>query len=431
MHCVRYGARELCLAPSIVGRAEIIRVAPSPVASPAPAAELVRSALERPMGPRLRDVARGARSAVVLVPGIDRIAAVGDFALPVLRELDEAGVPRAGVHFYLATGTHEHKGLRDLHELVGSDVAGSVAGAVHDCRGSDFVDVGVTSRGTRVALARRVVESEVKVLTGRAVPHYFAGFGGGRKALLPGVASHKTITENHRLTLASNGEGNRGIARGVGPCAIDGNPVHLDMLEAARMAGPSFAVTTVIDEHQRVVGVFAGEPEGSHQQACAFARRVHQVLVDRPFDGIITSAGGAPYDMNFMQSIKALFNVQEGLRPGGPMLWVAECPLGVAKGFLDWAAVSDDDALERDVRAAYNLAGHNSVMLRRLARASEIGVVTAIPADLVRRLGLHPLESLEAGLSWLGERVRSGAHIAFVPFGNVTHLGLSPSGGLA
>jgi len=203
------------------------------------------------------------------------------------------------------------------------------------------------------------------------------------------------------------------------------------MLEAARMAGPSFAVTTVIDEHQRVVGVFAGEPEGSHQQACAFARRVHQVLVDRPFDGIITSAGGAPYDMNFMQSIKALFNVQEGLRPGGPMLWVAECPLGVAKGFLDWAAVSDDDALERDVRAAYNLAGHNSVMLRRLARASEIGVVTAIPADLVRRLGLHPLESLEAGLSWLGERVRSGAHIAFVPFGNVTHLGLSPSGGLA
>jgi nickel-dependent lactate racemase len=265
----------------------------------------------------------------------------------------------------------------------------------------------------------------VKVLTGRVVPHYFAGFGGGRKALLPGVASYETIVANHRLTLAAE----RGVAPGVAPCVLDGNPVHLDMIEASRFVRPTFALSTVLDAQDRLVGVFAGETESSHRQACSFARRIHQVCVDEPFDAVITSAGGAPYDMNFMQSLKALFNTQEAVRPGGAMLWIAECLLGVAPFFLDWASFEDDETLEREVRRSYNLGGHNSIMLRHLTRRCEVGMVTAMPADRARRLGLHPLGSLEAGLRWLGERVRPGAHVAFVPFGNITHLGLATSGG--
>ena len=427
MRDVRYGAQEMPLVAALLGRVDLTCALPTEIAATEAPAALVGTALEHPVGPRLRDLARGARSAVVLIPGIDRVAAVGAFALPVLRELDEAGIPRAGVRFFLATGTHEHKGLRDLHALLGPHVAAVVDGAVHDCRGSGFVEMGVTARGTRVEFARAVIESEVKVLTGRAVPHYFAGFGGGRKALLPGVASYTTITDNHRLTLAAE----RGIAKGVAPCALAGNPVHLDMVEAARLATPAFALTTIIDANNRVVGVFAGEPEGSHEQACAFARHVHQVTVDEPLDGLITSAGGAPYDMNFMQSIKALFNVQESVRQGGPILWIAECPLGVAKAFLDWASVEDDAALERGVRAAYNLAGHNSIMLRHLVRRCEVGMVSSIPPDLVLRFGMHPLGSLEAGLRWLGGRLRPGAHVGYVPFGNVTHLALKTARGLS
>jgi len=420
MHTVRFGAHELPFAPVLAGGAEIIRVLPPSVAPEKPET-LVENALLQPVGRRLRDLARGAGSAAVLVPGIDRIAAVRDFAMPLLRELDAAGIPRAHVRFCLATGTHEHEGIRDLRALVGPDVADCVENVVHDCREGGFVDLGVTTRGTRVEFARAVMESEIKVLTGRVVPHYFAGFGGARKALLPGVASYRTILANHRLTLAQG----QGIARGVGPCALDDNPVHLDMIEASRFAKPSFALSTVLDADQRLVGVFAGEPEASHGKACSFARRIHQVRVGQPFDAVITSAGGAPFDMNFMQSLKALFNVQEGIHPNGPILWIAECPLGVSKPFLDWASIENDEAFEQEVRRAYNLAGHNSVMLRHLVRRAEVGMVTAIPPERVRRLGLHPLDSLEAGLRWLSDRVPPGARVAYVPFGNITHLGLS------
>jgi nickel-dependent lactate racemase len=416
MHVVRFGARELELDPALLAGLEITRILPDGI-DPAPPAALVKQSLDHPVGPRLRDLARGAGSAAVLVPGIDRIAGVANLARPILRELDEAGISRSRIRFCLATGTHEHDGHRDLMALLGPEIAGSVEGVVHDCRGGDFVDLGVTTRGTRVQFARAVIESELKILTGRVVPHYFAGFGGGRKALLPGVASYQTIAANHRLTLAPEW----GVAPGVKPCELEHNPVHLDMIEACRLARPTFAVSTVLDADHRLVGVFAGETERSHAEACSFARRIHQVCTEQPFDAVITSAGGAPYDMNFMQSLKAVFNVQDGIRPGAPLLWVAECGLGAARPFLDWATY-EDEALEKAVRRSYNLTGHNSIMLRHLTRGREVGMVTAMPADTATRLGLTPLATLQAALRWLGARLRPGAHIAYVPFGNVTHL---------
>jgi len=289
---------------------------------------------------------------------------------------------------------------------------------VHDCRQGAVVRLGVTARGTPVELARAVMDSDVRVLTGRVVPHYFAGFGGGRKALLPGVASYETIAANHRLTLSQD----RGVAPGVGPCALAGNPVHLDMLEAARLAKPTFGLSTVLDVDQRLVAVFAGDWERAHEEACALVRRTHRICAETPFDGAIVSAGGAPYDTNFMQSLKAVFNVQEGVRSGGPILWIAECLTGASKAFLDWAAFEDDEALERAVRSSYNLAGHNSIMLRHLTRRSAVGLLSAMPPDQTRRLGLHPLGGLEAGLRWLEERLPPRPRVAFVPFGNITHL---------
>lgn len=422
MDFLPFGASRLPVDPALL-RGEIVRFAPTITERPAAAELVIGRALETATSGRLRDLARGAGSAVILVPGIDRIAAVSTFVPPLLAELQEAGIPSAHTKVFLATGTHEHKGLEDLRALLGSAVAAEVECVIHDPRASQgLVDVGMTTRGTPVEFARSVMECEVKILTGRVVPHYFAGFGGGRKALLPGAAGLRTILANHRLTLAPES----GVAAGVGPCALEGNPVHLDMVEAVRFARPTFCVNMLLDTKHQVVAAHAGDPEASHAAACEEALIRHQLRATEQFDGVITSAGGTPYDCNFVQALKALFDVQEIVRTGGTILCVAECPLGIGPAFLDWAALEDDSEVDRLVRERYNLAGHNTIMLRSLLRRATIGFVSRLDPDLVRRLGLHPFDSLDAGLRWLSDRLSPASRVACVPYANVTHVAYRP-----
>jgi nickel-dependent lactate racemase len=331
----------------------------------------IRHALRRPLGcPPLREAARGVRSVAVMVPGKDRVAAVGDCLPVLLDELNAAGVPDEAVTAFLATGTHVKHTPAEAAVLLGPEAADRIRWVQHDCDGlAGLRSVGTTSRGNEVLINAAVLDADLKVLTGRIIPHYFAGFGGGRKALIPGVASTETIKRNHRLTLATD----RGIHPRVKPCSLRGNPVHLDMLEGARLVGPAFVLNTVLDTGHRLTAAFAGELEAAHEAGCAEAERLHKVTARAPFDAVITSAGGAPYDCNFMQALKALFDVQEVVRPGGAVLCAAQCPQGMKEGFRRWARLASDDELERAVRARYDLTGHNSIMLRRLLRCRSWG----------------------------------------------------------
>jgi nickel-dependent lactate racemase len=268
---------------------------------------------------------------------------------------------------------------------------------------------------------RDVLDAGVKVLTGRIIPHYFAGFGGGRKALLPGVSGLATILQNHRLTLDRAG----GIHPHVRPCSLRGNPVHLDMLEAARLVAPVFVLNTLLDTDHRVIGAVAGELVAAHEAGCAQAKGIFQVKLKEPVDAVVTSAGGWPYDCDFVQALKAAFDVQGIVRDGGAMLWVAECPAGMKEGFGRWAQLESDGELEEAVRADYNLAGHNSIMLRKLIRRVSVGLWSALPDGEVRALGLTPVHSLAEGIDWLCGTVPDRFRYAVVPFANVTHTTLT------
>ncbi len=383
--------------------------------------EVIRRALRGPLGcPPLQELARGRRSVAVMVPGKDRVAAVADCLPVLLDELNAAGVPDEAVTAYLATGTHAKHSPADAALVLGEEAAGRIRHVQHDCSDpAGLRSVGTTSRGNEVLLNAAVLGADLKVLTGRVIPHYFAGFGGGRKALIPGVASIETIKRNHRLTLAPE----RGIHPCVGPCSLEGNPVHLDMVEGARMVPDTFVLNTVLDTRHALAGAFSGELEAAHAAGCAAAGRLHTVTAQAPFDAVITSAGGAPYDCNFMQALKALFDVQEVVRDGGALLCAAQCPGGMKEGFLRWAQVRPDAELESGVRARYDLTGHNSVMLRRLLRRARVALWSALPRDAVQALGLVPVRSLEEGLSWLRGEARGGRW-GLVPFANVTYATL-------
>jgi nickel-dependent lactate racemase len=284
-----------------------------------------------------------------------------------------------------------------------------------------MLDLGVTSHGTPILFNRFVCEADVRILTGRILPHYFAGFSGGRKALLPGVAGFDTIVANHRLTLHPR----RGLHPQTRPAVLDGNPVHLDMLEATRALGPEFTLNTILDTEHHLIDVVAGDVEQAHLDGCARVDRMFHRRIAAPVDALVTSAGGSPYDCNFMQALKAVMNVANVVRDGGAILWLAECTHGIHPGFLEWAAIARDQDLEAAVRSQYNLRGHNTLMLRELTRRLEIALCSRLRDEDVRQMGFHPVRDLASGLAWLSDQLGDDYTWMSVPNGNVTCASLS------
>ena len=410
---LRYGSREFGF--SLEQGRPVARLEPNTPPPEGSPSEIVRRCLERPYGsPPLREIARGKRSAAILIPGKERVAGTAEYVPALIAELNRAGIPDENIEVFLATGTHEHHGVSDVVDLLGEEVASRVRCRAHDCfEESGLSEVGKTTFGTPVLINRRVLEADVKILTGRIMPHYFAGFSGGRKALIPGVAGFRTIVANHRLTLGPE----RGIHPNVAPCILSGNPVHLDMLEGARMVRPDFTLNTLLDTEHRMIAAVAGDFEAAHQEGCSQAARLFRLTVTEPVDVLITSAGGHPYDYNFMQALKAVFNVQDIVRPGGVILWVAECTRGMHPEFLRWGSIPSEK-LDGAVRENYNLKGHNSLMLRRLTRRAKVALWSDLPDDAVRTLGLHPVGSLTEGTEWVRDRVTGDFSYAVVPHAN-------------
>lgn len=421
-----YGTERVRFAPPPGWRVQ--RVEPRSPARRDSITEILDAALAAPIGsPPLREIARGRRSAAILIPGKARCVGTRDYVPRLLDELNAAGIADHAIEIFLADGTHEQHLERDIAELIGTDVSRRVRCLGHVCNdGDSVVRLGTTSAGTPVFINRRVCAADVKILTGRIVPHYFAGFTGGRKTLIPGVAGFETIVANHRLTL----DGTRGIHPAARPCNLAGNPVHLDMLEAARMAPPDFCLNTLLDTEHRIMAAVAGDFEAAHAAGVRLARALLHVTLDAPVDAAIVSAGGMPYDCNFMQALKAPFNTQTIVRRGGALLWLADCRGGMQSQFLEWAGIDSDSELRRAVSAHYALTGHNSIMLRELIRRVDVALYSALPSTAVRSLGLHPVASLAEGVRWLAERAPVAMACAVVPHASSMHVSVTdPPGG--
>lgn len=398
-------------------------------AFPEPSASVentIADALRRPAGcPALRAVAKGRRTAAVLVPGKDRVAAIADILPALLDELNAGGIPDAGITIVLATGSHVKHSREDMLHVLGAEAARRVPWRQHNCAPGEHLElIGTTRRGTPVELDRECLRADLRILTGRILPHYFAGFGGGRKALVPGIASFKTILANHSLTLGPETD----LHPHVRICSLEENPVHLDMIEAARMTGPAFVINTLLDTQHRLVGAVAGELEAAHLAGCRLVEQWHGVRLPGPVDAAVTCAGGWPYDCDFVQALKAAFNISGIVRSGGAMLWMAQCAEGMKESFLKWAGIQSREELERAVRAGYNLSAHNTILLRNLTGRLRVAFWSDLPDDAVRALHLEPVHTPEQAAAWLRDACRPGGRVAVVPHGNVTFASVKDEG---
>jgi lactate racemase len=393
---------------------------PAPGDAP-PGRDVVARALHDPWGtPPLAEVAAGARRVVVLVSGNDRVAGAEIYLPLILDCLAEAGVADRQVEVVCATGTHARHSPDEVRQLLGP-AAGRVRFRAHDCDRTDgFVDLGRTSRGTPVQVDREVVEADLRILTGRISHHYFAGFSGGRKSILPGVSARATIVANHRLVLDLSG-GCR-VHPGVFGGNLVGNPVHEDMVEAARKVGPSFVLNTVLDRAQRVTHAFAGELEEAHLAGCHVVDELYRFPSAEPADLVVASAGGHPFDLNLIQAVKALFNHREAVREGGTFILAAEAAGGVLRGMKEWMSWADRATLGAAIQTSYNLAAHNSLMLAELEDRAKLVLVSRLPPDEALALGFVPAATLQDAVdhAWARGRPRT---IRVIPQGNATQSG--------
>ena len=282
--------------------------------------EIVRKAIENPIAsPQLRELAKGKRRCVIIISDHTRPVPSKDILPEMFAEL-EAGSPGIAITLLVATGFHRPTTTSELEAKLGADIIGRVKVVLHDSRNAaSNVKVGVLPSGAPCVIDRVAAEAELLISEGFIEPHFFAGFSGGRKSVLPGVADQVTVLGNHCSKFIDSPFARTG--------SLDGNPLHADMVAAAKMAKLAFIVNVVIDEEKKTVAAFAGDPFAAHRRGCDFLLGYAKVA-PKPADIVITSNGGAPLDQNLYQCVKGMTAAEATCNPGGVIIDCVECADG-------------------------------------------------------------------------------------------------------
>ncbi len=298
---------------------------------PAPG-DAVREAITNPVGSAsLADLARGKKTACILICDITRPVPNHLFLRPLIETLMAAGLPASGITVLVATGLHRPNEGEELAELVSDPwVLETVTVANHFARDdAAHIDLGMTpTRGTPVKLDRRLVAADLKIATGLVEPHFMAGYSGGRKVIAPGVAHKDTITTFHSARFMSSPAAANGI--------LESNPLHEEQLEIVKMLGGALALNTIIDEARRLSFVNFGEIIESHLEAVAEVRAFAEVPVPERFKTVVTTAAGYPLDKTYYQTVKGMVGPIDILEQGGDLIIASACSEGMgSEEFVD------------------------------------------------------------------------------------------------
>jgi nickel-dependent lactate racemase len=327
---LNYGRGRLPVALPDEIELSVIRKRQMPVLPDSEAA--IREAFAAPAGaPPLVELARGKKSACILICDITRPVPNGLFLPILIEQLLEAGLRAERITIVVATGLHRPNEGEELAELVGSRwVLDTIEVANHFARDdAAHVDLGTTrAHGVPVKLDRRLVEADLKIATGLVEPHVIAGYSGGRKVIAPGVAHKDTITTFHSARFMEHP-----LATS---CVLDGNPLHESQLEIVEMLGGALALNTVIDEDRRLSFVNFGEIALSHLEAVAHAREFAEVPVAEQFSTVVTSAAGYPLDKTYYQTVKGMVTPMAIMAPGADLIIASACSEGMgSKEFVE------------------------------------------------------------------------------------------------
>ena len=372
---------------------------------------IVREALAAPIGSRrLREIVQPGESVAIIVNDITRLTRTDLMLEPLFEELAQAGVADDDVFIMFALGIHRRQTEAERRQIVGDAIYNRVRTYDHDCRdAAGLVHIGRTSFGNEVWINRRVWEADRIILTGEIIYHLIAGYSGGRKSLVPGVAGFETTTFNHRMIF------HPGSRSGL----LDGNPAHEDLLQACRLGRPDFLLNVVLRPDGALARAVAGHYDEAHRAGCRAVDEILSIDINEPYDLLIASAGGHPVDIDLRQAHKGLENACLALKPGGSIVFFAECPDGAGiRSFEDYINRYDDDrAMRAALEREFVVGGHKAYWVARLGRLYDVHLVSSLPEAFVRRCHFTPLwlEQAENRIMQLLAALPPGARVGVLP----------------
>jgi nickel-dependent lactate racemase len=384
---------------------------PKPVPAGLTGQDAVLDALAHPIGtPRLRELVHPGEKITIITSDITRPMPTYAVMPALLDELYAGGVNPADVTLVFALGSHRRHTREERLHLAGERASREIKCVDSDV--SSCVHVGVTSRGTPVDIDRRVAEADRRICLGNIEYHYFAGYSGGAKAIMPGVSTRAAIQSNHsRMVLPEACAGR-----------IAGNPVREDIEEAAAMVGVDFILNVVLTPKKEIIRAVTGEVTAAHRAGCAFLDTLYRREIDRRADIVIVSQGGAPKDLNLYQTQKALDNASHAVKKGGVVILVGSCKEGLGeKTFEEWMTTAPSShALIERIRRDFQLGGHKAAAIAMVLENADIYLVSDLAPDFVRSIFLIPFATVAEAYRAAQAKCGADATVLAMPFGGST-----------
>ena len=403
-----YGPSELQVNLPETFRVDVIR--PHLFSAPGDADQLVRDALERPLGKQT-------------LAAYDRSASIGialnDKTRPLpkpnplrhlLIYLNQLGFPKSQITLFIASGTHVPMPEQEWDRILERDILHDYPLVVHDCDHSPMVDLGRTSYGTPIKINQAYFECDVKIAVGNIEPHHFMGYSGGVKTVAIGLASRETINANHAMLVQENTRSGLFFI----------NPMRQDVEEIGRKAKVGFSLGTVLNEDKQIIRAFFGDPRSVMQAAIPAIRQAFGVTVKQTYNLVIASPGGAPKDINLYQAQKGLTHAANITKDGGWVILLAACPEGSGSASYEeyiTSAASHQAVLQNFEEGFFKVGPHKAYQIAKAADRVQVILVSEIPPQQVKSWKLTPSQpdKLAPLLEWLTGQFPADARIAILP----------------
>ena len=324
----------------------------------------------------------------------------------------------ARVQMLVANGSHVLQPNEVIHEIVGSEIYDKYPIAQHDCQDADTLAYfGDSSMGTEIWLNRKVKEADFIITVGGVLYHYFAGFGGGPKMLLPGVAGYETIRANHRRTIdEKTGHFHPDCYEGY----IETNPVFLDLKEVMKFVSNTISLQVVQSVEKKIVHAAAGPILPTHRRICEKVRNIYSIPLTEKADVVVASAGGFPSDVNLIQSHKSIHHAFQAVKENGWVILLAECAEGIgSQTFLPYFDAGSSGEIAQKLLQDYQINGHTALSLKLKTERANIVLVSKLETDTIKKTGMIPVSDLTQAWAFVAPNLKVDTKGYIIPSASV------------